>query len=156
MANKYGERSLRNRKGVHPKLLLVMDTALAKVDHTIICGVRTHDEQAALFGQGRTAAELRAKGLDPKLAKPGEPKVTWTLDTRHKINPRTGYGHAVDAIPAPFKGWDDKAGFDALYKAVMDAAKAHGVAVRSGMDWDRDGKPRERGETDSPHFELVL
>ena len=46
-------------------------------------------------------------------------------------------------------------GNDAIAKAVMGAAKALGIAVRWGADWDRDGVPHERGETDLGHFELV-
>ena len=46
---------------------------------------------------------------------------------------------------------------DSLYKSVLtmlQAAKELGVPVRWGADWDNDGKPRERGESDSPHFEI--
>jgi peptidoglycan L-alanyl-D-glutamate endopeptidase CwlK len=28
------------------------------------------------------------------------------------------------------------------------------VPLRWGADWNRNGNPRERGESDSPHFEL--
>ena len=28
------------------------------------------------------------------------------------------------------------------------------TTMRWGADWDNDGKPRERGESDSPHFEI--
>jgi peptidoglycan L-alanyl-D-glutamate endopeptidase CwlK len=38
---------------------------------------------------------------------------------------------------------------------MFAAAKELGVPIRWGADWERDGKPRERGVTDSPHFELV-
>ena len=38
---------------------------------------------------------------------------------------------------------------------MFAAADDLNVAVRWGADWDRDGKPRERGESDSPHFELA-
>jgi hypothetical protein len=39
--------------------------------------------------------------------------------------------------------------------AMFAAAKELGVSIRWGADWDGDGKPRERGESDSPHFELA-
>lgn len=134
----FGKRSLDNLRGVHPDMIRVLNRAIQHFDFTVICGVRSDAEQKALYAQGRT--------------KPG-PKVTWTLNSRHKINPKTGFGHAVDIVPCPLD-WNDKAAFDRLAKAIFDAAAAERVAITWGADWDRDGKPRERGESDSPHFEL--
>jgi peptidoglycan L-alanyl-D-glutamate endopeptidase CwlK len=37
---------------------------------------------------------------------------------------------------------------------MFQAAQELKTTIRWGADWDRDGKPRERGESDSPHFEL--
>ena len=44
--------------------------------------------------------------------------------------------------------------FDEIAKAMHDAAEELGVQITWGADWDRDGNPRERGESDSPHFQL--
>ncbi len=41
------------------------------------------------------------------------------------------------------------------HTAMFAAAKELGVKIRWGADWDQDGVPREKGESDSPHFELV-
>jgi peptidoglycan L-alanyl-D-glutamate endopeptidase CwlK len=38
---------------------------------------------------------------------------------------------------------------------MMQAAREQGTALRWGKDWDGDGVPGEKGETDSPHWELV-
>jgi len=57
-------------------------------------------------------------------------------------------------VPHPID-WNDLAKFDAIYAAMMEAAKVEGVRIRSGMDWDQDGKVRERKESDSPHYETV-
>lgn len=140
MTYAFGKRSLDNLKGVHPDLVRVMQLAIKKSgqDFMVLEGVRTLARQKELYAQGRT--------------KPG-PKVTWTLNSRH-IQKADGYGHAVDLVPFPVD-WNSPAKFDAIYTAVMAAAKELGVGVRSGMDWDRDGKKRERGEGDSPHFEMV-
>jgi peptidoglycan L-alanyl-D-glutamate endopeptidase CwlK len=51
--------------------------------------------------------------------------------------------------------WNDLAKFDAIALAMFSAASEIGVRLRWGADWDMNGKPRERGESDSPHFELV-
>lgn len=135
-----GRSSLSNLTGVHPLLIAVVVRALkiSEVDFKIIEGLRTQDRQAELYAQGRT--------------KPGN-VVTWTLNSNHFINQKTGYGHAIDILPAPYD-WKDLANFDKAAKAMMQAADEIGVTVRWGSDWDMDGNHRERGESDSPHFEL--
>jgi peptidoglycan L-alanyl-D-glutamate endopeptidase CwlK len=137
-----GKRSKDNLVGVHPVLIQVVVRALelSPVDFFVDCGVRTPERQAELYAQGRT--------------KPG-PIVTGTLNSKHFINKRTGFGHAVDLIPLPVD-WKNLKAFDAVAKAMFQAADEIGVNIRWGADWDQDGNPRERGETDSPHFELVI
>jgi peptidoglycan L-alanyl-D-glutamate endopeptidase CwlK len=135
----FGARSLENMVGVHPKLVRVLNLAIkkSKVDFMVIEGVRSLARQKQLYAQGRTT--------------PGK-VVTWTLNSNH-FKKADGFGHAVDILPAPYD-WKDTAPFDAVADAMFAAAKELGVRIRWGADWDRDGKPRERGETDSPHWEL--
>lgn len=119
--------------GVHPSLVAVVRRALelTPVDFTVIEGVRTLDRQRELYAQGRTA--------------PGK-IVTWTMSSKHIE------GRAVDLLPVT--GWNDIASFDAVAKAMKQAGNELGVNIRWGADWNQNGKPREKGETDSPHFEL--
>lgn len=140
MSFKFSQRSLNNLKGVHPKLVAVIERALhiSTVDFMVIEGVRTRARQAELYAQGRT--------------KPGQ-IVTWTMNSNHFVNAATGYGHAVDLLPAPYD-WKETKPFDDLARAMFQAANELNIPIRWGADWDRDGKCRERGETDSPHFEL--
>lgn len=140
MTYSFGSASLARLKGIHPDLVKVLKRAIeiSKQDFGITCGVRTKEEQAELYAQGRT--------------KPG-PIVTWTLNSRHLPGP-DGLGRAVDVVPAPVD-WNTPSKFDAIAKAIFQAADELGVKVRWGADWDQDGNPRERGETDSPHFELA-
>lgn len=134
--------SKRKLEGVHPKLKAVVELALlkSKVDFKVIEGVRTEERQKLLYAQGRTA--------------PG-PIVTWTLKSNHFVNKSTGFGHAVDLLPEPYD-WKELKQFDLMAEAMMEAAKELDVTIRWGADWDSDGKPREKGETDSPHFEIRL
>jgi peptidoglycan L-alanyl-D-glutamate endopeptidase CwlK len=136
-----GPKSRERLIGVHPKLVAVVEMAiqLTKQDFMVLEGVRSPARQAELYAQGRT--------------KPG-PKVTWTLKSNHFVNPTTGFGHAVDLVPYPVD-WSHKK-LDVVAKAMFAAADTLDTPIRWGADWDRDGKPREKGETDSPHFELVL
>lgn len=123
----------QNLNGVHPDLIRVVKRASEDAVFMVIEGVRTQARQDELYAQGRT--------------KPGT-VVTWTRTSKHIT------GHAVDLGPVPLD-WSNAAGFDAIAKAMIGAAVELGIAIRWGADWDGDGKPREKGETDSPHWELA-
>jgi peptidoglycan L-alanyl-D-glutamate endopeptidase CwlK len=138
---KLSQRSITNLKGVHPSLLRVVYRALeiTDVDFFVNEGVRTPARQKELYAQGRT--------------KPG-PKVTWTLTSNHFVNPKTGYGHAVDLYAAPFNPNQSPATSKQIAAAMLRAAHELDIPIRWGADWDRDGVFYEKGEGDSPHFEL--
>lgn len=131
------ERSEKRLEGVNPTLVSIVRRAAKRLPFSlfVVEGLRTRERQAELYAQGRT--------------KPGK-KVTWTLHSKHLE------GKAVDLAPLIDGAidWADLSKFDAIAKAMQDAAKEVGVAVRWGGNWDMDGQPRERGESDSPHFEL--
>lgn len=137
---KLGPNSLAKLKGVRPELASVVQRAieLTTQDFSVLCGVRTPAEQLRLYAQGRTI--------------PGD-IVTWTLKSRH-LPDLDGFGNAVDLVPYPLD-WKTPSKFDAIAQAMFQASKEQGVHLRWGADWDEDGKPREKGETDSPHFEIV-
>lgn len=145
------DERLERLEGVHPDLVRVVKRALESVDAQVLEGLRTPRRQMELFGQGRTAEELTRRAIPMKFARPAANKVTWTLRSKH-LKQADGFGHAVDLWAG---SWTDLGSFDAIAKAMFAAAEVEGVQIRWGADWDRDGKPRERGESDSPHFELV-
>ena len=134
----FGQRSLDRLNGVNTRLVSVVHRALelSTVDFTVVEGLRSKERQAQLYAQGRTT--------------PGN-KVTWTLKSKH-ID-----GLAVDL--APFADgkidWSDSKKFDAIAKAMFMAAAELGVKIRWGKDWNANGIIGERGEVDSPHFELA-
>ena len=138
MGYQLGARSLARLEGVHPDLVRVVKRAaeLSTQDFTVVEGLRTRARQAELWAQGRT--------------KPGK-IVTWTMKSKHIE------GRAVDLAPWVNGAidWNDLRKFDAIAKAMTAAARELGVAIRHGGNWDGDEKPREKGETDNPHFELV-
>lgn len=140
MAYKLSARSLSRLEGVHPDLVRIVKRAIeiTRQDFSVLEGVRTPERQAELYAQGRS--------------KPGQ-IVTWTMTSNH-FKQADGYGHAVDLVPYPLD-WSDLRAFDAIAMAMFDAADELGLKIRWGADWDMDGKPREKGESDSPHFELV-
>ena len=137
----FGERSLKALEDVHPDLIKVLELALDTCEHDFFVneGVRTEQRQRELYAQGRT--------------KPGN-KVTWTLVSNHFKNAKTKKGHAVDIYKHPFDNKQTPAVSKAIAKAVLQAADKLDIPVRWGGDWDMDGNFFERGESDSPHFEL--
>ena len=134
MGFKLGKTSLARLKGVDETLVNVVKRAIeiSEVDFTVLEGVRTMERQRELYAQGRTA--------------PGK-IVTWTMKSRHIE------GKAVDLVPYPLD-WNDLEKFNKIKDAMFQAAKELDVNLRWGADWDSDGKYREKGEYDSPHFEL--
>lgn len=131
---KLGKRSEERLVGVDARLVAVVRRAieLSKVDFTVLEGVRTKARQQELFDQGRKT--------------PGK-IVTWTMKSKH-ID-----GLAVDLVPFPVD-WSDTDKFMAIARAMFAAASELSVNIRWGANWDGDDKPFEKGEYDSPHFEL--
>ena len=160
----FGAGSLARMQGLHPKLITVLKRALqlSSQDFTIMEGVRTDEQCYINFGKGRTVAECLAGGCPAQYAQPGAAKVTWlkhALSSNHRKH-SDGYGHAVDIYPYPVSLVLGKPAseyeplFDELAGAMFSAAKELNVPIRWGADWNMDNIPRERGETDNPHFEL--
>lgn len=149
---KLSELSLKRLEGVHPDLVAVVKRAieLSDVDFAVLEGVRTADQAYINWGKGRTVAQLRAKGVPTKYAQPHLPKVTWLSEP---LNSKHIKGNAVDLAPLPID-WNNFKRFDQVAKAMKLASEELGVKVKWGADWDGDGIYREKGETDSPHFEI--
>lgn len=138
----FSKRSRKNLEGVHPKLHLVAARALqlSEYDFFVNEGVRTLERQRQLYAQGRNGDT--------------RPRVTWTMKSNHFINKRTGFGHAIDAYAWPYNPNQPPAVSRAIAKAFLQAANELDIPIRWGADWDRDGVFYEKGEGDSPHFEL--
>lgn len=134
MGYKLSKTSLSRLAGVDETLVNVVKRAIeiSEIDFSVLEGKRTLERQRQLYAQGRTA--------------PGK-IVTWTMKSKH-ID-----GKAVDLVPYPLD-WNDLSKFDKIKDAMFAAAKELDVNLRWGADWDGDGNYREKGETDSPHFEI--
>lgn len=106
----------------------------------IVWCYRTHQKQAQLYAQGRTA--------------PGR-KVTWAkpFQSAHQ------YYEAVD-ICHKSKGWDVTEEFwTALAACVRIVGDKYGVLLTHGHDWDGDGIPvhldPDERKRDSAHIQLT-
>lgn len=142
-----GSNSLKVLGTVDPKMQAVVKKAIgiSEVDFAVVQGKRTLEEQQKLYGQGRTATELKAAGVPEKFAQPTKPKVTWTLKSNHLS------GEAVDLAPY-LNGkldWDDnnkKGLWPKIASAMKHAAIELGIRIEWGGDWIKT--------VDRPHFEL--
>lgn len=158
MTYRLGTGSRRELVGVHPRLVAVVERAIALTnqDFTVHDGLRTEAEQREFVRRG----------------------VSKTMASKH-MRQRDGLGHAVDLVP--YIGgqlrWEWKPIF-MIAAAVRDAAEAEGVALIWGGVWDRRlgeiargpaameqavnsyvARRRAMGKTafiDGPHYELVL
>lgn len=150
LMNKFNlsQKSLQVLSTVNPRLQRVVKRAIIKseVDFGVAQGLRTRDDQMKLYGQGRTAAQMKAAGLNPEYAKPKMAKVTWTMNSNHLG------GKAVDLVPY-VNGkveWDNngKLGlWPKIAKAMKESAVELGVKIEWGGDW--------KTTVDRPHFEIV-
>lgn len=137
------QRDLQRLNGVKTVLVAVVKEAATRTRRPFFVneGLRSEERQKQLWAIGR-------RGLG------GEKPVTWTMKSPHLS------GDAVDLYPClgpGMKAIDELplAWYDEMAAAMFEAAATLGVKIRWGADWDMDGKPRERGEHDSPHFELA-
>ena len=146
------QRSLDRLVGVDERLQRVVKRAieLSKQDFMVLEGVRTRQQCMTNYGKGRTIAQCVAKGVPAQYANPKAAKVTWL---NNPFASKHVSGKAVDLVPYPVD-WHNLKKFDVIAQAMLQASKELGIPIRWGADWDADGKPRERGESDSPHFEI--
>ena len=144
--------SLGRLNGVYANLVKVVQRAIeiTPQDFMVVEGVRSKEQCYINYGKGRTVAQCTAKGVPAKYAQPKLAKVTWL---NNPLSSKHVSGKAVDLVPYPVN-WNDLTKFDQVAKAMFAAAKELGVSIRWGADWDNDGNYREKGEYDSPHFEL--
>ena len=146
------QKSLDRLNGVDERLQRVVKRAiqLSKQDFMVLEGVRTRQQCMTNYGKGRSIAQCVAKGVPAQYANPKAAKVTWL---NNPFASKHVSGKAVDLVPYPVD-WNDLKKFDVIAQAMLQASKELGIPIRWGADWDADGKPRERGESDSPHFEV--
>ncbi len=124
---KLGTRSRNNLKGVHPDLVRVVERALelTPIDFTVIEGLRSRERQAELFKQGHTR----------------------TMNSRHFMNTKTGFGHAVDIVPLPVD-WNNPQPFHVVADAMKKAAAELGVKITWGGSW--------KTFKDLPHYQIEV
>lgn len=149
MSFRFSQRSLSNLATVHPDLRRLAQRALelSDVDFTVIQGLRTRDQQAKLYGQGRTAAQIRAQGLPPHYAQPNAPRVTNTMNSNHMSGRALDFAPYVGRIILPQK---PTAAEIELFRSVANAFKAAAMELCLPIEWGGDWKSFK----DYPHIEM--
>lgn len=126
---KFGKRSRKRLEGVHPDLVKVAEECLNLMDIAIIEGVRSLNKQKDYLRTGATK----------------------TLKSKHLI------GHALDLTPYPVDMKSDMGIKRHYYMAGMLRGIAHmmDIKIRSGADWDNDGKITDQTFMDLVHIEKI-
>ncbi len=123
MAYRLGTTSKRRLKGVHPRIVSVINHALiyTEQDFSVVEGVRLM----------KTQEEYVARG------------VSRTLNSKHLVQ-KDGFGHAVDLVPWVAGGlrWELEPCLP-VAEAVRRAAFALGVRIRWGGAWRVLGRGEE-------------
>ena len=129
--NVYSSNSQANLDSADVRLQRIFIEALQVMDHSIICGYRTEQDQLALYLEKKSKVRL------------GE----------HNCKP----SRAIDAIPYPINpDWEkDKDKIILFAGIVLGIAYKNKVKVRWGGDWDGDKDLKDQLFYDLVHFELV-
>lgn len=156
----FSQRSLNNMKGLHPYLVMLLNYAIQYFDFVVTSGVRTDDEQAALYAKGRTKPGNIVTHIDGKERR-----------SSHQKDLQTGCGHAVDIYPYPVRNVSEMSEeaqmkerwryvalayfLKGLWKALKETGGLDGE-LRWGGDWDSDNEFSDQSFDDLVHFELNL
>ena len=150
MGYKLGKRSMSRLEGVNDDLVTVVKYAIGvtKQDFSVICGLRTIEEQKALVAKGASQT-MKSKHID---------------------------GNAVDLMAYCNGGRWELNLYDEIADAMKEAAEAAGVKLRWGAAWTIDDLGawdgtaenamnsyidirRSQGRRpfiDAPHFEIMF
>ena len=127
----YSTSSKKKLAQCHPLLQQVFKRVLETIDHTVVCGSRSKEEQNKLFAEGKSQLQYP--------------------NGKHNALPSL----AVDVAPYPID-WNDRERFTLFAGFVLGTASEMGITLRWGGDWDKDFQTKDNNFDDLVHFELVL
>lgn len=130
MSFRYSRSSQEKLATCHPDIQKVFNEAIKYWDITILEGIRSKETQEEYVKTGRSK----------------------TMNSKH-LDQGDGYSHAVDAVPYPID-WQNRERFILFAGKILGLAKAMGVDLISGVDWNDDGNIKDHTFFDAPHFQL--
>ena len=136
MSYKFGDRSSANLETCSEKLQLVAHEVIRFVDFSVIEGHRPDERQYQLYLDGKSEFD----GITQK--------------SEHQSNP----SRAMDLLPYPsvlhgVNIWADYKRFIMFDGFVLGIARANGIELISGIDWNQDWSMADTGFFDYPHFQ---
>jgi len=160
---RFGEKSQSNRETLHPHLQCVLDLAIKSVDFAIVKGHRGQKEQDSLFDRGLSKVKFpnSKHNANPSLAADIYPYVETIAGVKANLT-LTGHPAQIRQIAKLAKVSFAAARsyvlqmFMRMVGAVLAAAAALDVTLRSGSDWDRDGDTLDQSFNDLCHVEVLL
>ncbi len=126
---RFGKRSKERLATCDERLQEVFNEVIQFVDCSVLEGHRSQERQDKLYDEGKT-------------------KVKYPRG-RHNSNP----SRAVDVTPYPVD-WEDRERQTLFAGFVLGIARAKGIKLRWGGDWDMDFKVMDNRFDDFPHFEV--
>jgi len=133
----YSKASKSRLDTCHPDLQRVFNKVIGFFDHTIIEGHRGKEAQNAAFAAGNS-------------------KLKWPNGNHNSLPSK-----AVDAAPVEYKDrkavidWKDVQRMSFFAGQVLATARAMGITLRWGGDWDSDTELKDNSFDDLVHFEIV-
>ncbi len=125
----FGKASLDSLAKCHPALQKIANEAIKEIDFKVLDSTRGRIAQTRAYATGKSKAKFG--------------------QSAHNYVPAI----AFDLFPAPYD-WNDRESFKKLAAVIMRIAKAQGVPLRWGGDWNMDGDKTTSDAWDMPHFEL--
>ena len=126
---KFGKRSRERLATCDERLQEVFNEVIKFVDCSVLEGHRSQERQDQLYIEGKT-------------------KVKYP-NGRHNSKP----SNAVDVTPYPVD-WADRERQTLFAGFVLGVARAKGIKLRWGGDWDMDFQVMDNRFDDFPHFEV--
>lgn len=127
---KFSEKSLAKLETCDHRLQRVFDAVVAEFDCTILEGHRDQKRQNQMVAEGKS-------------------KTPWP-QSKHNADPSL----AADVVAFPID-WEDRERQTLFAGYILATAKAMGVTLRWGGDWDQDTEVRDNSFDDLVHFEIV-
>lgn len=126
---KFGKKSKERLATCDERLQEVFNEVIQFVDCSVLEGHRSQERQDKLYDEGKT-------------------KVKYPRG-RHNSMP----SRAVDVTPYPVD-WADRERQTLFAGFVIGVARAKGIKLRWGGDWDMDFQVMDNRFDDFPHFEI--
>ena len=151
MGYKLGKRSWSRLEGVNDDLVTVVKHAIAltKQDFSVICGLRTIEEQRALVAKGASQT-MKSKHLDGNAVD----LMAYCNGGRWELNL---YDEIADAMAEAAREIDVPIRWGAAW-TVSNIAQFHGGTMEDAMNSyiDERRSQNRRPFIDGPHFELMV